>query len=44
MENAIGDDSVMSIKVGSKVSRLRVSDPLYHNFIGRTSSELITGE
>ena len=44
LENAIGDDRVTSIKIGSRFSRLGENGPLFKNYVGKASTEIISGE
>ena len=43
LENATGDDKVMSFKFGSRLARLSQSEPLLKNYVGKASIELIKG-
>ena len=44
LENATGDDRVMSFKLGSRFSRLSQDEPLMRNLVAKASTELIKGD
>ena len=44
LENATGDDRVSSVKIGTRVGHLGVEEPLFNNFVAKTSTEFIQGE
>jgi len=44
LENAEGDDSIYSFKIGSRFCRIHEQEPLFKNFVAKASTELITGE
>ena len=44
LENAIGDDRVVSFKIGSRIGRLGSEIPLFNNLVAKASTELIRGD
>ena len=44
LENAIGDDQVLSFKVGQRIARISAEDGLMNNHVGKASAEFITSD
>ena len=44
IDNAIGDDHVVSWRAGAHMSRLGTDEPLMNNLVVKASTELVTGD
>ena len=44
LENALGDDKISSLKLGSRLGILSATEPLFKNFVAKASTEIVKGE